>query len=56
MTLEEQTKIVIANRAAAYREVSDPLFFGWQRGENTEKAWLDAVQAIKDANPYPSND
>jgi hypothetical protein len=26
---------------------------GWQRGDNTEQEWLDAVQAVKDAYPYP---
>lgn len=36
-----------------YQRISDPLFFGWQRGDNTEQEWLDAVQAIKDAHPYP---
>ena len=40
-------------RRAQYQLVSDPLFFGWQRGDNTEQEWLDAVQAVKDANPYP---
>jgi hypothetical protein len=40
-------------RAQAYRETSDPLFFQYQRGTATEQEWLDAVQAVKDANPYP---
>ena len=42
-----------AVRQAAYQRDADPLFFGWQRGDNTEQEWLDAVQAVKDANPYP---
>jgi len=42
-------------RRAEYQATTDPLFFGWQRGENTEQAWLDAVQAVKDANPYPES-
>jgi len=25
----------------------------YQRGEVTEQDWLDAVQAVKDAHPYP---
>jgi len=29
------------------------LFFEYQRGEATEQEWLDAVQAVKDAHPYP---
>jgi hypothetical protein len=40
-------------RRQAYIRDADPLFFGYQRGENTEQEWLDAVQAVKDANPYP---
>jgi hypothetical protein len=40
-------------RLAEYQRTADPLFFGWQRGENTEQEWLDAVQAVKDAHPYP---
>jgi hypothetical protein len=40
-------------RANAYRETSDPLFFQYQRGTATEQEWLDAVQTVKDANPYP---
>jgi hypothetical protein len=40
-------------RRAAYVSQSDPLFFGYQRGENTEQDWLDAVEAVKDALPYP---
>jgi hypothetical protein len=40
-------------RAAAYRETSDPIFFQYQRGTATEQEWLDAVQAVKDAHPYP---
>jgi hypothetical protein len=40
-------------RAQAYRETSDPIFFEYQRGDKTEAEWLAAVQAVKDANPYP---
>lgn len=40
-------------RALAYRETSDPIFFEYQRGDKTEQEWLAAVQAVKDANPYP---
>jgi hypothetical protein len=40
-------------RHAAYIADADPLFFKWQRGTGTEQAWLDAVQAVKDAHPYP---
>ena len=40
-------------RALAYRETADPLFFQYQRGEVTEAEWLAAVEAVKDAHPYP---
>jgi hypothetical protein len=32
---------------------SDAVFMKYQRGEATEQEWLDAVQAINDAHPYP---
>ena len=32
---------------------SDAIYLKYQRGEATEKEWLDAVQAINDAHPYP---
>jgi hypothetical protein len=41
-------------RAQAYRETSDPIFFEWQRGDATEAEWLAAVQAVKTAHPYPA--
>ena len=40
-------------RHAAYVSDADPLFFKWQRGSGTSQAWRDAVQAVKDAHPYP---
>jgi hypothetical protein len=40
-------------RQIAYRETSDPIFFEYQRGDKTEAEWLAAVQAVKDAHPYP---
>jgi hypothetical protein len=42
-------------RAQAYRETSDPIFFEYQRGDKTEAEWLAAVQAVKDAHPYPED-
>lgn len=45
---------VQAKRQAAYQSESDPVFFDYQRGEVTEQVWLDAVQAVKDAHPYPA--
>lgn len=40
-------------RLAGYREVSDPIFFQFQRDEKTKQEWLDAVASINEANPYP---
>jgi hypothetical protein len=42
-------------RALAYQQTADPLFFQYQRGTATEQEWLDAVQAVKDAHPYPED-
>ena len=44
---------VEADRQVAYRLTADPIFFEFQRGDKTEAEWLDAVQAVKDANVYP---
>jgi hypothetical protein len=33
---------------------SDAVFLKYQRGEATKQEWLDAVQAINDAHPYPT--
>ena len=50
---ETAWKQVESARASAYRETSDPIFFEWQRGDATEAEWLAAVQAVKEAHPYP---
>jgi hypothetical protein len=44
---------VESTRRTQYEAQSDGLFFEWQRGTNTKEAWETAVQAVKDANPYP---
>ena len=44
---------VEADRQIAYRNLADPIFFEFQRGDKTEVEWLDAVQAVKDAHVYP---
>lgn len=44
---ENQCAIVDQQRLVAYEKQSDPIFFKWQRGEATEKQWLDAVAAVK---------
>jgi hypothetical protein len=48
-----QVAAVETTRRTQYEAQSDGLFFEWQRGTNTKEAWELAVQAIKDANPYP---
>lgn len=40
-------------RRQGYQTQSDPIYFEWQRGDKTEQEWLDAVQAVKNAHPYP---
>jgi hypothetical protein len=44
---------VSKTRHAEYIKTSDPIFFEWQRGTKTQDDWDAAVQAVKDANPYP---
>jgi hypothetical protein len=50
---ENQCTSVEKTRHANYIKTSDPIFFEWQRGTKTQADWDAAVQAIKDANPYP---
>ena len=50
----EHTEQVRQQRANAYREESDPLFFKAQRGEVTQQEWLDKVAEIK--TRYPAVD
>ena len=40
------------SRVESYRSESDPLFFGWQRDENTKQDWLDKVNEIRERYPY----
>lgn len=49
----QQVATVETTRRTQYEAKSDGLFFEWQRGTNTKEAWESAVQAVKDANPYP---
>ena len=49
----DQVAAVETTRRVQYEAQSDGIFFEWQRGTNTKEAWEAAVQAIKDANPYP---
>ena len=49
-----QVAQIETTRRKEYEAKSDGLFFEWQRGTNTQETWEAAVQAIKDANPYPA--
>jgi hypothetical protein len=49
-----QYDAVSQTRHKEYIKTSDPIFFEWQRGTKTQADWEAAVQAIKDANPYPT--
>jgi hypothetical protein len=47
-------RVRIARHAAyAAPDGPDAIFLQYQRGDATEQEWLDAVQAVKDAHPYP---
>jgi hypothetical protein len=52
---ETELDAVKSARHAAYiaPNGSDAVFMKYQRGEATKQEWLDAVQAINDAHPYP---
>lgn len=52
---EQAYNAVSLARHAAYTAPggSDAINLKYQRGEATKQEWLDAVQAINDANPYP---
>ena len=50
---QNQYDTVSNTRHKEYIKTSDPIFFEWQRGTKTQADWEAAVQAIKDANPYP---
>ena len=52
---EREYAQVRAARHAAYAAPDGPdaIFLQWQRGDASEQEWLDAVQAVKDAHPYP---
>jgi hypothetical protein len=50
----EYNEIRLARHAAyAAPDGADATYLQWQRGDATEQDWLDAVQAVKDAHPYP---
>ena len=54
MTDEQINDLARQKRRAEFIAEADPLFFGWQRGENSEQAWLDKIAEIRDRHPYSS--
>ena len=50
---QREYDLVTQARQQQYAATSDPIFMQYQRDEATKQEWLDAVQAVKDANPYP---
>ena len=50
---EAPAEAVKAQRADAYRQESDPLFFMAQRREATEAEWLAKIEEIRQRYPYP---
>lgn len=51
---EKERAVAESKRRKAYRAEADPLYFGFQRGENTEQEWLDKVTEIRARYPYPA--
>jgi hypothetical protein len=49
----EQLENIKQQRAYAYRDEADPLFFKAQRGEGTIEEWEAKVQEIRERYPYP---
>lgn len=55
LVLEEQPEYIAyqkLQRAEAYKNEADPIFFKYQRGEATQQEWQDKIQAIRDKFPY----
>lgn len=53
---EQQLQDACNQRAAAYTQESDPLFFKWQAGEGNEQEWLAKREEIRLRYPYPALD
>lgn len=50
---EQKLQMARDNRAAAYAEEADPIFFKAQRGEAELSEWEAKVQEIRNRYPYP---
>jgi hypothetical protein len=53
--IADQTAMIRDQRATAYREEADPIFFKAQRNEAEMSEWEAKVQEIKDRFPYPED-
>ena len=51
---DTQVESVNAQRLTAYQTESDPIFFEYQRGENTEEAWKAKIAEIQARYPFPT--
>lgn len=49
---EQERRELAELRRSEYARVADPLFFGWQRGDNSKQAWLDACDRVREEHPY----
>jgi hypothetical protein len=52
---EQQLNEIRSQRADAYRNEADPLFFKWQAGEATQEEWVQARQDVRNRYPYPED-
>jgi hypothetical protein len=53
---EDALATIRSQRAEAYREESDPLFFKAERGEGTKADWEAKVEEIRSRYPYPEGE
>ena len=50
---EREKALAEESRRAAYQQISDPVYFQWQRGEKTEADYLAAVDQVRAEYPVP---
>lgn len=53
---EREKAAAIEARRIGYTQISDPVFFQWQRGEKTEQDWHDAIEQVNALYPIPGED
>lgn len=54
--LANKLQVSKSQRAEAYRNEADPLFFKWQAGESREAEWLEKREEIRGRYPYPTEE